>query len=118
MGSHTIVVNNLATSSSSYYSDPVANSTTPLAAGTFTIQVGSQPATTITIDATNNTLDGLAAAITNANLGVTASVVNDSNGARLAIVSNTSGAASDLTINNVSSGLSFHQGSDRHRRVT
>jgi flagellar hook-associated protein 2 len=109
VGSHTIVVNNLATSSS-YYSDPVANSTTTLAAGNFTVQVGGKPATTITIDATNNTLDGLAAAITNANLGVTASVVNDSNGARLAIVSNTSGAASDLTINNVSSGLSFTKG--------
>jgi flagellar hook-associated protein 2 len=109
VGSHTIVVNNLA-SSSSYYSGAVANSTTPLAAGTFTIQVGTQPAATITIDATNNTLDGLAAAITNANIGVTASVVNDSNGARLAIVSNTSGAASDLTVNAGSSGLTFTKG--------
>jgi flagellar hook-associated protein 2 len=109
VGSHTIVVNNLATSAS-YYSGAVASNTTALAAGTFTIQVGSQPATTITIDNTNNTLDGLATAITNANLGVTASVVNDSNGARLAIVSNTSGAASDLTINNVDSGLTFTKG--------
>jgi flagellar hook-associated protein 2 len=109
VGSHTIVVNNLA-SSSSYYSGAVASSTTALPAGTFTVQVGSQPATTITIDATNNTLDGLAAAITNANLGVTASVVNDSNGARLAIVSNTSGAASDLTVNNVDSSLTFTKG--------
>ena len=59
---------------------------------------------------TNNTLDGLAAAITNANIGVTASVVNDSNGARLAIVSNTSGAASDLTVNAGNSGLTFTKG--------
>jgi flagellar hook-associated protein 2 len=109
VGSHTVVVNNLATSAS-YYSGAVANSTTPLAAGSFTIQVGTQSAATITIDSTNNTLDGLAAAITNANIGVTASVVNDSNGARLAIVSNNSGAASDLTINNVSSGLTFTKG--------
>ncbi|MGH9536881.1 MAG: flagellar filament capping protein FliD [Terriglobales bacterium] len=109
VGSHTVVVNNLA-SSASYYSGAVASSTTTLAAGSFTIQVGNQPANTITIDATNNTLDGLAAAITNANIGVTASVVNDSNGARLAIVSNASGAASDLTINNVDSGLTFTKG--------
>jgi flagellar hook-associated protein 2 len=109
VGSHTIVVNNLA-SSSSYYSGAVANSTTPLTAGTFTVQVGTQPAATITIDATNNTLDGLAAAITGANLGVTASVVNDSTGSRLAIVSNTSGAASDLTVNAGSSGLTFTKG--------
>jgi flagellar hook-associated protein 2 len=109
VGSHTIVVNNLATSAS-YYSGAVASNTTALATGTFTIQIGNQAATTITIDNTNNTLDGLAAAITNSNLGVTASVVNDSNGARLAIVSNTSGAASDLTINNVDSGLTFTKG--------
>jgi flagellar hook-associated protein 2 len=81
-----------------------------LAAGTFTIQVGSAQANTITIDNTTNTLDGLAAAITNLNIGVTASVVNDASGARLAIVSNTSGAASDLTIANVDSGLSFTKG--------
>jgi len=109
VGSHTVVVNNLATSSS-YYSGPVATSTTTLPAGRFTIQVGSGPATTITIDNTNNTLDGLAAAITNLNLGVTASVVNDASGARLAIVSNTSGAASDLTIANVDSSLAFTKG--------
>jgi flagellar hook-associated protein 2 len=109
VGSHTIVVNNLA-SSSSYYSGTVASSTTPLPGGTLTIQVGAQPATTLTIDPTNNTLDGLAAAITNANLGVTASVVNDSNGARLAIVSNTSGAASDLTVGGGNSALTFTKG--------
>jgi len=109
IGSHTVVVNNLATSSS-YYSGAVASSTTPLPAGTFTIQVGSGQASTITIDATNSTLDGLAAAITNLNLGVSASMVNDASGARLAIVSNTSGAASDLTIANVDSSLSFTKG--------
>ena len=109
VGSHTIVVSNLA-SSSSYYSAPVASSTTPLAAGTFTIQLGSGQANTVTIDNTNNTLDGLAAAITSLNIGVTASVINDASGARLAIVSNTSGAANDLTIANVNSGLSFTKG--------
>ena len=109
VGSHTIVVSNLA-SSSSYYSTPVASSTTPLAAGTFTIQLGSGQANTVTIDNTDNTLDGLAAAITSLNIGVTGSVINDASGARLAIVSNTSGAANDLTIANVSSGLSFTKG--------
>ncbi len=109
IGSHTVVVNNLATSSS-YYSAAVAASTTTLPAGSFTIQLGHGPATTITIGPTNNTLDALAAAITNLNLGVSASVVNDASGARLAIVSNTSGAASDLTIANVDSSLSFTKG--------
>src|SRR5262249_26958974 len=39
VGSHTVVISSLATSSS-YYSDPVATSATTLANGTFTIQVG------------------------------------------------------------------------------
>ena len=72
--------------------------------------MGSGHANTVTIDNTNNTLDGLAAAITSLNIGVTASVINDASGARLAIVSNTSGAANDLTIANVSSGLTFTKG--------
>jgi flagellar capping protein FliD len=41
VGSHTIVVNNLA-SSASYYSGAVASSTTTLPAGAFTIQVGGR----------------------------------------------------------------------------
>jgi len=108
-GSHTVVVSSLATSAS-YYSDPVATSTTPLTNGTFTIQVGTGTPATVTIDNTNNTLDGLAAAITNMNLGVSASVINDANGARLAIVSNASGAASDLTITDEAGGLTFTKG--------
>src|ERR1051325_9987318 len=109
VGSHTVVINNLATSSS-YYSDPIATGSTTLANGTFTIQVGSGQAATITIDGTNNTLDKLATAITNQNLGVTASVITDANGARLAIVSNTSGAAGDLTITKQAGGLTFNKG--------
>lgn len=108
-GSHIVVVNNLA-STASYYSDVVASSSTPLTTGDFTIQVGNGQATTITIDSSNNTLDGLAATINQKNLGVTASVVNDASGARLAIVSNSSGLASDLTISSVVNGLGFTKG--------
>jgi flagellar hook-associated protein 2 len=97
-GTHTITVSNLATTSSAY-STAVATSSTPIATGTLTIQVGSGAAATITIDNTNNTLDGLAQTINNtANVGVTASVITDANGARLAIVSNTSGQPGNLTI--------------------
>ena len=108
-GSHTVVVTGLATSSS-YYSAPVATSSTTLANGTFTVQVGTGTAATITIDATNNTLDKLASSINNQNLGVTASVITDANGSRLAIVSNTSGAAGDLTVTNEAGGLTFTKG--------
>jgi flagellar hook-associated protein 2 len=97
----------LATTSS-YYTDAVpANST--LAAGTFSVAVGGAAATPITIDATNNTLAGLAAAINNKNAGVLASVISDANGSRLAIVSQTTGAAGDLTVSANSSGLNFNK---------
>jgi flagellar hook-associated protein 2 len=109
VGSHTVVINSLATSSS-YYSASVATSSTALANGTFTIKVGSGTAATVTIDSTNNTLDKLAAAINGQALGVSASVITDANGARLALVSNTSGAAGDLTVSNVAGGLAFTKG--------
>jgi flagellar hook-associated protein 2 len=109
-GSHTITVSALATTSSAY-SNAVATSSTPIATGTLAIQVGSNAAQTVTIDNTNNTLDGLAAAINNnTSLGVTASVITDANGARLALVSNTSGAPGNLTITPSAGVVGFNTG--------
>jgi len=108
-GTHTIVVNSLATTAS-YYSDPVASSSTAINTGTLSIQIGSNGPVSVTVDNTNNTLEGLAASINNLGLGVSASVINDANGARLTIVSNTSGAASDLTITDGTGGLNFTKG--------
>lgn len=105
-GIHSISVNSLATTSS-YYTNALASGTTPIAAGTFQLQVGSGTPVTVTIDSTDNTLNGLAAAINNQNAGVTASVVNDASGARLALVSNQTGAAGDLTVSGNTSGLTF-----------
>ena len=112
-GSHTIVVNSLATTSS-YYTDPVASSSTAIGTGSFQITVGGNPAATVTVDSTNNTLSGLAAAINGQNLGVTASVVTDASGARLAIVSGTTGLAGNITVANNTNEpeLQFR----RHRR--
>lgn len=108
-GTHVVVVNNIASTASSY-SNVVATSSTPLASGSFTIQVGSGAPTTIQIGNSVDTLDQLAAAINGQSLGVTASVINDSSGSRLAIVSNNSGAANGFTISNAS-GLTFTQAS-------
>ncbi len=106
-GTHTIVVNSLATTSS-YYTDPVASSSTPISTGSFQIAVGSNAAATVTVDSTDNTLDGLASAINGQNLGVTASVINDANGARLALVSNTSGSSGNITITGNTTSLNFN----------
>ena len=107
-GTHSIIVNSLATTSS-YYTNAVASATTAIGTGSFQVTVGSQAAVPITVDNTNNTLTGLAAAINGQKAGVTASVINDANGARLALVSNTSGAPGNITITNDSTGLGFHQ---------
>jgi len=104
VGSHVVVVNSLA-STASYYSAAVATGDTTLGNGTFTIQIGSNAPTTITIDGSNNTLNKLTATINQANLGVTASVTTDLSGARLSIVANSSGSASDINITNDNSGL-------------
>jgi flagellar hook-associated protein 2 len=90
----------------------VASSSTPIATGSFQITVGTAAPVTVTVDNSNNTLDGLATAINGLSAGVTASVVNDANGARLAIVANSSGKPGDLTIANNTTGLIFNKAVD------
>jgi flagellar hook-associated protein 2 len=107
-GTHSIVVNSLATTASDY-TNAVASATTALATGSFQIAVGSAAPATVTVDGTDNTLNGLAAAINGRKLGVTASVITDANGARLALVSNTAGSSGTLTISNNTAGLTFNQ---------
>jgi len=113
-GSHTILVNHLA-QTSTQYSDRITNSSDTLS-GSISIQIGSGQSQTITIDSSNNTLQLLTASINAASIGVTASVVIDTNGSRLSLVSNNSGAAGQITlsssINDDTSGttLSFQQG--------
>ena len=95
-GSHTVVIDSLAQTSSNY-SGTIANATDELS-GTITIQVGSGQANTVTVDSGSNTLATLANAINSAALGVKASVITDSSGSRLSLVSGNSGAAGQLTI--------------------
>jgi flagellar hook-associated protein 2 len=95
-GTHTIVVNNLAKTSSGSLTT-VTNSSDVLS-GTLSITVGSGTAHTISIADGGETLSSLASQINQAGIGVTASVLTDSNGSRLSIVSGTSGASGSLTI--------------------
>ncbi len=53
---------------------------------------------TVTIDSSNNTLNGVAKAINDAKIGVTASVINDGSGWRLTLGSTDTGAANSLKI--------------------
>lgn len=90
-----------------------------LLSGSVTIQVGSAAAQTITLDSSNNTLQGLANAINNtAGIGVTASVSSD--GLTLSLASQTAGGAGNLTLTSnlldttdtTSSGLNYTSSSD------
>lgn len=91
----TVVVNQLARAQSSY-SAIVADRTAAIGTGTMTLTVGGV-ATTLTVDSTNNSLDGLANAINSGGGGVTASIIADEGGHRL-ILKGPSGAANAFTL--------------------
>jgi flagellar hook-associated protein 2 len=104
-GSHTIVVNSLATTSA--WSSQAFTSETPLpTTGSFTIAEGSNTAT-ITMGQTGTTdnLNDLAAYINKQNIGVRASVITQASGAQvLSLVSQTSGSAGILSITDSTGG--------------
>ena len=77
----TVVVTQLARAQTNY-SAVVADRAAAIGAGTMTLTVGGV-ASTITVGATNNSLDGLATAINASGAGVTASIIADEGGHRL-----------------------------------
>jgi flagellar hook-associated protein 2 len=95
-GTHTVVVNSLAQTSSGYLTE-IANASDTLS-GSITLQVGNGAAQTVTLNSSDNTLAGLAAAINTSGVGITASVLADATGSRLSLVSGTSGANGDITV--------------------
>jgi len=73
--------------------------------GSFEIRTGTGAATTITIDGTNNSLQGLADAINNSGVGITAQIVNDGSASgrqpfRLLLTSGKTGASNAIVITN------------------
>lgn len=108
-GNHTVTVNTLAATGSSY-SVELASATQTFTGGDFTFKLaGASSAITIKAGTYGNNITGLASAINNysGGTGVTASVITDTKGARLALVSNASGAAGDITVSASPTGLGF-----------
>lgn len=102
IGDFTVTVSKLA-KFDTYASNNFASDTaTATQTGTIVIKKGSADAVTVTIDDTNNTLQGIRDAINRANAGVTVSIIRDGSAApyRLVITSNESGTANALTITN------------------
>lgn len=88
----------------------LASSSTVVGTGSLKISIGTWAADnsftatdaakdiTVTIDSSNNTLQGIRDAINNAKAGVTASIVTDASGARLTIQSSSTGTAQAFQI--------------------
>lgn len=91
----TVVVNQLARAQTAY-SGIVADRAAAIGTGTMTLTVGGV-ATAITIDSSNDSLDGLAKAINASDSGVTASIVADEGGHRI-ILKGATGEANAFTL--------------------
>jgi len=97
-GRYQVTVDALA-QAQSVKSASFAASDAVVGTGTLTVQVGSNPAVDVTIDATNNTLAGIAQAINAANADVSAGVVNDGLGSYfLTLSGKETGAANTISL--------------------
>jgi flagellar hook-associated protein 2 len=98
-GTHSVVVNSLA-STGAWYSDLASSATATLPSSSLTITTTAGASATIATGAGNagDNLQDLASAINGDKLGVTASVVTDASGSRLALVANASGSAANFSI--------------------
>ena len=98
-GTYTLQVTQLA-QAQSLSTDGVTSKTTALGTGTLTLQVGTADAVSITLDSSNNTLEGIRTAINASGAGVTASIVNDGSDTpyRLVLTSDSTGTESDMTV--------------------
>ena len=98
-GTYKLEVTQLA-QAQSLTTDGVASKTTALGTGTLTLQVGTADAVSITLDSSNNTLEGIRTAINASGAGVTASIVNDGSDTpyRLVLTSDSTGTESAMTV--------------------
>lgn len=98
-GSYQVKVTQLA-QSQSVATSGVASKTAALGKGTLSIKVGADDPLEVTLDSSNNTLEGIRDAINAKKGGVTASIVNDGTATpyRLVLSSDKTGTASTMTI--------------------
>jgi flagellar hook-associated protein 2 len=95
-GSHTVIVNSLAKTSSGYLAE--VPSASDKLTGAITLQVGNGTTHTITLPSGGGTLASLASAINSSGAGISAGILTDSTGSRLSLVSASSGGAGNITV--------------------
>lgn len=97
-GSYAVSVSGLAQAQSLYSTDFASPQQTQIGTGTLDIQTGSGSPVAVSITSSNDTLNGIAAAINNSAAGVKASVIYDGSGYRLSITGDKTGSASAFTV--------------------
>ena len=100
VGSYAVTVSSLAKARTEASANFADTDTTRAGTGTIVIQVGTKDAVTINIDETNNTLEGVRAAINNATAGVSATILNDGSSSpyRLLLTAKGTGTANTFTV--------------------
>ncbi|MGQ9473545.1 MAG: flagellar filament capping protein FliD [Candidatus Caldatribacteriaceae bacterium] len=105
VGTYSLTVERLASAhqiaTSASYTD---YDTSTFGEGTITIQVGNGTPVEVTIDSSNNTLQGIASAINSAQAEVRASIVRVQDGFRLLLTSKNTGSTSFITISSSLTG--------------
>lgn len=109
LGTYAFTVEQMATQGivgSNAYADPDTPITSD-AGRTITVNLGSSPVLTVSVEAGIDTLSTIADKINAADAGVTAFVLNDGAGHRLMIQSDATGAANEVTIAENVPGMDF-----------
>lgn len=98
-GSYSVSVSQLATAQQLLSAPVVAGSSAALGTGTLNLTLGTG-SLSVTVDASNNTLSGIAAAINTAsnNPGISATVITGTDGAHLLLSSTQTGLANTITV--------------------
>lgn len=98
-GVYTVTVNSLA-AAHQIASTSFESTDSEITQGTLSIQVGSGASSTITIDSTNNSVQGLVDSVNASSDDVFASLITDTNGTRILLTGNETGADQTIQITN------------------
>jgi flagellar hook-associated protein 2 len=96
-GTYTVTVDSLAQAQSLASGNFADRDSTAVGSGSLTISVGGKT-TTLDIDSSNNTLQGIAQAINDADTGASAGIIDTGNGYRLVLSSDKTGADNAVSI--------------------
>lgn len=103
IGTYQVSINQLA-AAHQVASQGFTDDNAAVTEGTFTIRVGDRPEVTITVDSSNNTLQGFVDAINAADAGVSATIIRDGSGSatpyRILLSSQHSGAENEISVTN------------------